>query len=1096
MAENLEAIFANLLVPDTAVIQQATQQLKGLMNDPALVPALCQVLSTSQTPQVRQYAAVLLRRKILRRKQWTGLGAVIAQNIRQNLLQVMLQESEAIVRKSLAQLVATVAKHDLPQGRWPELFQFFQTYTSSQDPIQRELGMFVLSTVSGSAAEQLQPELTAILQLCAASLQDTSNHKIPFHAIQTLTSLVEVVDQQHLKAFQQLIPQILLVIQALITSSEEDLAVDALEIFDELVECEVGVIVPHIKTIMEFCLLVGANKQLGSKVRVKALSFISWIVRLKKKSIMKLRLINPILDALFPIICEAPADEDLEEVEDEDFAEDSHSAHTYATQVIDVMSLHLPPEKFIPPLMKHVEPALSHADPYFRKGGFLCMAVSAEGCSDHLKNRHLKSLLQCVYKGLSDASPAVRNAAMFALGQFSEHLQPNISKYSSELLPLLFECLTRATADITKDPRGVTKTYYALEMFCENLERDLVPYLPQLMEYLICTLTSNTHPHVKELAISAIAAAAAAAKEDLVPYFPKIIETLKLFLTPSSQEEPQLKVQVQALDTLGVLCRTMGEHFRPLVAECLQLALSLMDDASDPDLRRCIYGLLAALSTLLKSDMAPHLDTMVTQMVGAMKSTEGVKAHYGDEESRMFRIFDDVTGTEEEDIEEEDEEEEANDDNDVQGYSVGNAYLEEKGDACSALGELAINIGAVFMTHMETVFQESIALLEYPASELRESAIQSVGNLCIAVATVAEEANSQEARTALFTMLATVIPKLMTTVQEDDDRQVATSTIETLNEMLTKIKMPVIQCTGGSPDQIIALVKMVMQEKVACQDPSIEDHTGAIVDDDDEEERSEYDSVLLESAGDLIPTLAKVLGGEAFAPYFAGFLPDLIKKLKKAKTVAEKSFAVGTIGETMHALGAHAAKFSATLYPLFLQSIKDEDEEVRSNSVYALGVTMANGGSSMHSNYQYVSKNLLRMMKEEEDPRAMDNICAALCRMIDSKQDALPLSETLTAVLKSLPLTEDLEENITVYTCLLRLYSTKAQLVLPMLANLIKGCIHCLTHPPVKDELKSEICVFLHKCEQFHAAELHQVLSSLSPETKNQLQQLLAAASG
>jgi hypothetical protein len=79
------------------------------------------------------------------------------------------------------------------------------------------------------------------------------------------------------------------------------MAVDALEIFDELVECEVGVIVPHIKTILEFCLhvriilvvlsvfqficgfQVGANKQLGSKVRVKALSFISWITRLKKK---------------------------------------------------------------------------------------------------------------------------------------------------------------------------------------------------------------------------------------------------------------------------------------------------------------------------------------------------------------------------------------------------------------------------------------------------------------------------------------------------------------------------------------------------------------------------------------------------------------------------------------------------------------------------------------------------------------------------------------------------------------------------------------------------------------------------------------------
>lgn len=37
--------------------------------------------------------------------------------------------------------------------------------------------------------------------------------------------------------------------------------------------------------------------------------------------------------------------------------------------------------------------------------------------------------------------PQVRNAALFALGQFSEHLQPDISKYAEEILPILFEYL-------------------------------------------------------------------------------------------------------------------------------------------------------------------------------------------------------------------------------------------------------------------------------------------------------------------------------------------------------------------------------------------------------------------------------------------------------------------------------------------------------------------------------------------------------------------------------------------------------------------------------------------------------------------------------
>lgn len=39
----------------------------------------------------------------------------------------------------------------------------------------------------------------------------------------------------------------------------------------------------------------------------------------------------------------------------------------------------------------------------------------------------------------------VRNSALFALGQFAEHLQPDISKYHAELLPVLFQYLTQVS---------------------------------------------------------------------------------------------------------------------------------------------------------------------------------------------------------------------------------------------------------------------------------------------------------------------------------------------------------------------------------------------------------------------------------------------------------------------------------------------------------------------------------------------------------------------------------------------------------------------------------------------------------------------------
>ena len=57
----------------------------------------------------------------------------------------------------------------------------------------------------------------------------------------------------------------------------------------------------------------------------------------------------------------------------------------------------------------------------------------------------------------------------------------------------------------------------------------------------------------------------------------------------------------------------------------------------------------------------------------------------------MFQLFEDDET--EEDIECEEEEEEVSEDDDVEGFTVENAYLEEKEDACCSLGELAVNTG-------------------------------------------------------------------------------------------------------------------------------------------------------------------------------------------------------------------------------------------------------------------------------------------------------------------------------------------------------------------------------------------------------------------
>jgi len=59
---------------------------------------------------------------------------------------------------------------------------------------------------------------------------------------------------------------------------------------------------------------------------------------------------------------------------------------------------------------------------------------------------------------------------------------------------------------------------------------------------------------------------------------------------------------------------------------------------------------------------------------------------------------------------------------------------------------------------------------------------------------------------------------------------------------------------------------------MACQD-------GADDSEDDDDGEAEHDCALIETAGELMPTLAKLVTGQTFAPYFADLLPQLLKRL-------------------------------------------------------------------------------------------------------------------------------------------------------------------------------------------------------------------------
>jgi hypothetical protein len=155
------------------------------------------------------------------------------------------------------------------------------------------------------------------------------------------------------------------------------------------------------------------------------------------------------------------------------------------------------------------------------------LAVVVEGCAEHIRTKYMAPFVQVICSGIKHPQAHVRNAALYAVGQFSEHLQPDIDKYANDILPILFEYLSATVNSLAsgkKVPRSVDRVFYALEMFCETMEAKLNPFVPALMEHFFIALNPVYPFHVKELALSAIGATG-----NHILYFHFVISNFKIF---------------------------------------------------------------------------------------------------------------------------------------------------------------------------------------------------------------------------------------------------------------------------------------------------------------------------------------------------------------------------------------------------------------------------------------------------------------------------------------------------------------------------------------------------------------------------------------
>lgn len=529
------------------------------------------------------------------------------------MLQAIQNEPQKVVRAAIAGFVGILVRHEFGKGNeWErQVLSLVFDNIASAEVARSELGAEIFANLADIAPDQMVKHLELILNMytsaLSASVQSgnlTSNTL--FNILVGVGHLVTFSFGLHNSLSERMytdsIPYLLKSLNAF-ALKDEDQFVKAFDILEELADANAKVLTPHLTLIINFCIETAKNGDLEEGIRVKVLTYIGWLIRLKKKQVIKLKLVEPLIMTLFELMATASEEDDEEEYFG---SNDVSTAQTCAAQTLDVLALNVPPKQLIPSLLALLEPAFKNGDARHKKAAYLSIAVIAEGCSEAISTKYLRPLLDCVKTGIVDEQVIVRNAAFFALGQFSEHLQPEISQYAEEILPFLFNFLRDLCNRIQSgqpEPAHIDRVFYALETYCENLEEALVPHVPALMEQLIPALAPSNTVHLRELALSTVTAVTNAAKMHMLPYMQQLTEILNPYLVVTDDEDI-CSLRPAAVDALAALARQIGrEHFLVIAHGTMNIGLTLLDD-SDPDMRRSCYNLFASIASCVHEEMA------------------------------------------------------------------------------------------------------------------------------------------------------------------------------------------------------------------------------------------------------------------------------------------------------------------------------------------------------------------------------------------------------------------------------------------------------------------------------------------------------------
>ena len=125
----------------------------------------------------------------------------------------------------------------------------------SQDPRQRELGMSILGVVISEAGSEMETHHANLLTLCHTLLSDPAQ-EVRINVLKCLTYLIPILKEEHAPTLKAMFPSLIQAVEQLLAEEAETEALEGMEVFEEVLDCELNVLSSHIPAFLRFTLQV------------------------------------------------------------------------------------------------------------------------------------------------------------------------------------------------------------------------------------------------------------------------------------------------------------------------------------------------------------------------------------------------------------------------------------------------------------------------------------------------------------------------------------------------------------------------------------------------------------------------------------------------------------------------------------------------------------------------------------------------------------------------------------------------------------------------------------------------------------------------